>query len=287
MLRKLQYFSLALAICLSGAAVTTAQEDDDRRPRGGFGGGPGGPGGPGGFRMMGGGGGMGPAGLLMMEEVREELKLSEEQVEELNTLREQAMGDTPRPQDWRGLSDEERREAFGKLQEQMQKAGETMNSKLEEVLDPDQYDRLLGLYAQRSPAEALTNKTIAEKLGLNDEKVNKLKEVQEELQASMRERFRDGGRGEGGERGEGGGDFRERMAQMQKENEEKLLAVLSEEEKKKFEELKGEKFEFPERRGFGFGGAGGDRGGDRGDRGGERGGDRQRGEGRPQRDRSE
>jgi hypothetical protein len=72
---------------------------------------------------------------------------------------------------------------------------------------------------------------------------------------------------------------------MRKESDEQVLAVLTEEQRKQFDEMKGEPFEMPEggfgRGGFGGGfggggpggfdgGRGGDRGGDRGDGGGDR-----------------
>ncbi len=51
--------------------------------------------------------------------------------------------------------------------------------------------------------------------------------------------------------------IREQMEKARKETEEKMAAVLTDAQKKKLEELKGAKFEFPER---GFGGPGGGQG---------------------------
>ena len=101
-------------------------------------------------------------------------------------------------------------------------------------------------------------------------------ESREEMTTKMRKMFQDAR--------DGGGGFdrdkmREEFTAMTKAVNEKILNVLTEDQKKKFEEMKGEKFEMPERdrssRGGGDrGGAGGRGGGDRGGAGGRGGGDR-------------
>ncbi|XZE18640.1 hypothetical protein SH449x_003938 [Pirellulaceae bacterium SH449] len=273
-------------------AVPVFGQDGGRRQRGGQqggqqgggqqGGGPGGGNRQGGMGMM---GGQGLAGLLAMEQVQTHLKLDAAQKGELKTLQESVESE---------LRDifTDLRESGGdfasmreKIQEKSQGIMGKLDSKIEDILDPDQFDRLLGLFAQRGLSQALTHKAIGERLELSADTVKKVREVDAESMTAMRDLFPGpgaGGQG-GGRQGGGFGNFdreemRKRMEEMQekmqearKEAEEKMLALLSADQKEKLEELKGEKFEFPEVRGMGFGGQGGF-GGGQGAGGGRRGG---------------
>ena len=104
--------------------------------------------------------------------------------------------------------------------------------------------------------------------------------MMEKMREGMRELFTSGGGREG---------MREKIEKMRKDMEGDVLGVLTSDQKKKFEEMKGEKFEMPEgafgrggRGGFGGrgggeqGGRGGRGGGEQGGRGGRGGGERQR-----------
>lgn len=232
----------------------------------------------GGMGMM---GGQGLAGLLAMEQVQTHLKLDAAQKGELKTLQESVESE---------LRDifTDLRESGGdfaamrdKIQEKTQGIMGKLDSKIEDILDPDQFDRLLGLFAQRGLSQALTHKAIGERLELSADTVKKVREVDAESAAAMRDLFPGpgaGGQG-GGRQGGGFGNFdrermeemREKMQEARKEAEEKMLALLTADQKQKLEELKGEKFDFPEIRGFGFGGQGGF-GGGQGGGGGRRGG---------------
>lgn len=249
-LRKVGLLSLTLAVCLSSAMV--AQEEVRGRGRGGPGGGGpggGGPGGPGGGRgfgggMMGGGFSMGGAldliGLLRMEEVQKEVGLSAEAA--------QAARDAmPDMRELFGASAEDR---TAKLKEANTKAQEV----LDEVLSPDKQKRLMGLYAQQAGVRSVTNDLIAKEIGLDTAGIAKVKEATEKAATGMREKFQEV---------RDSGDFskmREMMEASQKETEKAILDVLSDDQEKALEALKGEKFTFPERT-FGRGGPGGGPGG--------------------------
>jgi Spy/CpxP family protein refolding chaperone len=231
-----KFWVLSLTILLGASLVT----DCYAQPPGGGGGGRG--------RGFGGGFG-GVAGLLGMDEVKKEIKLTDEQADEVKKFSEEARKGI----DFSNLRDasrEERAEAV----KAMQSANEKIDEELPSILDPDQFKRLLGLYAQRSGVEALINKQVAKELGLSDETNEKLKAKDEET----RPRF---------DRQDGPPDFAA-MQEARTKRLEAMEAILTPEEKEKFEALKGEKFEFPSR-GFGRGGQGGE--GRRGE--GRRGGD--------------
>lgn len=252
--------SLALAVCLSSAMV--AQEEGRGRGRGGPGtGGPGGgPGGRGGFPgMMGGGGMMGGAldlvGLLRMEAVQKELEMTPEAA--------QAVRDAM--PDMRELFSASEAERASKLKEASAKAQEV----LDEVLSPEHQKRLLGLYVQQNNFRAASNELVAKEIGLDEAGVAKVKEAAGKAFADLRGKMEEMRTG-------GNMDFakmREMMEGAGKESEKAIQEVLTDDQEKALEALKGEKFEFPERPAFG-GGRGGPGGGGPGGGGpgGERGG---------------
>jgi hypothetical protein len=148
----------------------------------------------------------------------------------------------------RQLSDEER----AKMREEAATRAKKEKEEIAKILKPDQLKRLTEIYIQQQGINALNDEDVAKELGINDEQKTKLGKVREEQGAAMRELF-----------GAGGGDreaARTKMADLRKQTEEKTLAVLTDAQKKKFEEMKGKKFDMPE--GAGRGGRGG-RGGDR------------------------
>ncbi|MEQ1831056.1 MAG: Spy/CpxP family protein refolding chaperone, partial [Pirellula sp.] len=142
----------------------------------------------------------------------------------------------------------------------MQALVEKSESKLEDILDPKQLDRILGLLVQRDGMQALQTKLIQAKLKITTEQGTKLEELRKAGEEAAMSMFSRGGGGGGGTPGAGGAEaMRERMEKFtaaRKENEEKMSAVLTDEQKKTMEEMKGPKFEFPAPQ-FGPGGPGG------------------------------
>ena len=138
------------------------------------------------------------------------------------------------------------------------------NAKLAEILLPNQLKRLNEIYVQQAGPGALLDDEIAKTLSVSDSQKAKLVEVsqqnQEAFGALMREMFQGGGDREAN---------RAKMDEVRKAGEAKMLAVLSADQQKKFEEMKRKPFAMPEG-GFGRGGGPGGQGGNRG-RGGNRG----------------
>jgi hypothetical protein len=246
-------------LCLAAAPSLQAQEGDrPARGQGGPGGGRMGGRMGGGMGMMGGGGGF--MGLLRMKEVTEELKLDADQTKEIETLNEegramflQMRGNGGPPS---GPPD------MAKMQEMMAKMQESttkMEAKLEEVLDPNQMDRLLGLFVQQQGAMSLNHSMVATKLNVTAEQKAKMAEMAKEGGEAIGKLFSNGPNPEA----------MEKMQSMRKEGEEKILAMLTAEQKKSMEDMKGAEFKFPERQWGGPGGRGGrGSGGGRGGNGG-------------------
>lgn len=274
-----RYVGMALVVVLA-VCVTAAQaaEQGGRGGRGGRGGGFGGP--FGGF-----GGGPRGGGLLMLlavEEVQKECEVIDDQLTDIRGIGERLRtqrGPGERP-NFREMSEAEREKFMQQMQQQRQERAKKEREELAKILLPNQLERLEEISLQTQGIGALNNPDVAAKLNISPEQKQKIETTLQENMQAMGERMR--ALFQGGDR-EG---IRDKMTAMRKEMEGKVLAVLSADQKKQFEEMKGEPFEMPQR-GFMFGGRGGGRGGEAGPgRGGRGGGDRGRGDrakGRPQR----
>lgn len=230
--------SLAVMLVLIVAAAAGAQERErgerGRRGPGGFGGGFGGPG-RGGFevtRLM----------LVGVEPVQEELGLVEEQITKITDVRRElrpergGRGDRP---NFRDMTEEERQEFFAERQKEAAERSAQEKEKLGEILMPHQSKRLEEIFLQVRGPIALLDPTVAEEVGLTEDDQQELRETIQEaregMMAEMRELFESGDRDQ----------VRAKMTEMQKKVEEQALAVLSDEQKQKFTEMKGEKFDLP------------------------------------------
>ncbi len=301
-LKKLVASAIAVAVVLASNLMTvSAQQRERGRPEGGrpeggrpdagrFGGGA-----PGGGAMFGRGAGGGDQvliGLLRVEAVRQELAMDEVQLAGLRKMNEQAPPVRP-DFDWRNATPEQQSAFTEKMRTQANERAAEAKADLEQLLLPNQFERLEQIALQVQGARALVNPEVAEKLGLSGDVTAKMsKEIEtsteksrEMVRAAMQDRNFDG--------------IREKTQAAQKELDEKLVSHLSSDQKAKYEEMKGPAFEMPEMAGAfgrggpgGPGGVGGDRrgpgaaGGFGGRRGGDapgagRGGDRGEGERRP------
>ena len=235
--------------------------------RGGFGGGFGGQGG-------------GVAGLLQMEEVQTELKLTDEQKTKLRDSRDElrggagggfgrrgaggagggaggAGGGPGGAPNFREMSAEERQ----KFMEDARKRMEDQSKKAEElakgILTPEQMTRLNELRIQQQGVRAMGRPEVAAALKLTDAQKEAIDDI---LEAARPQRGPGGGGG-----GFGGGrpsaEDREKARTEAEERTKKtqadIDAVLTETQKAEWVKLQGAKFTFPERPAFGQGGRGG------------------------------
>jgi hypothetical protein len=269
---------LSVALLAFMVSDTLGQDQGRRGDRGGRGG-PGGQRGPGGGGFGGGFPGRGggdPMQLLRIDEVKVELEVSPTQEEALEKIAEQSRGERPDFGNFREMSDEQRQEVFAKMQKQREERAKKTRELLEEVLVPPQLERLDQLALQLRGLEALRDEKVVAALKITGPQQEKMQTVRD----SMRERMQEIFASAGGDRDK----MREAFEEVREGIEKDTLAVLNANQKKEFEEMKGEPFEFPEAArggGFGRGGRGGPGGGGGpgfGGRGG-RGGDGGRGDG--------
>ena len=229
---------IAMAALTLGAGSSAFAQDDANQGRGGRGGG-GGRGGMGGGMM----GGMRNDNvlfeLLRTDEVQAELNIAPEQKDALQKVAEKSRPERPNF-DWRNAGEDERTKFFAKMQEDGAKRIAEAKEQLEEILLPGQYERLEQLAVQARGAMGLMHEETAKALAITEEQTAKMKSEMETFaeaaRAKMAEAF-NGGNREGA---------REAMQTMRSDAEAKLMAVLTDDQKIKFEAMKGEAFALPE-----------------------------------------
>ncbi len=132
----------------------------------------------------------------------------------------------------------EQRAEFEK--QQLERAREE-RAKLTEILLPHQLKRLNEIYVQQAGIGALQDEEIAKDLGVSDSQRARITKTREDFSTKRRELSPPGGGG--------GGDFetiRAKIMELTKAQDEQILAVLSAQQRTKFEEMKGKPFAMPE-----------------------------------------
>jgi hypothetical protein len=192
--------------------------------------------------------------LATLAEVQADLKLSDEQKTSIEELNDE-LGEERRA--LRGDGGGGGGGGFGRgFSAEAMAAQAELNAefagKLAEILDDDQDARILGIFAQVNGTGALNDAAVAAKLELSDEQKERLQDVAAEQRQEFMDAFQDF-------RDMSDEERQETMEDLNKARDEALLGVLSDEQKTKFEDLKGEKLEVdlsPLQR-FGRGGRGG------------------------------
>ncbi|MCA9262992.1 MAG: hypothetical protein KDA60_04060 [Planctomycetales bacterium] len=182
-------------------------------------------------------------GLLRIEEVRKELDLAGDTAAKVAELTEQ-LGSEMRDKMGSLRDIEDREERRAKMDEVRSEFDTKTREQLRDILSREQMRRLFQVRMQnRSTLDSLTNPWIARRLELTDEQNEKLSALnkefeakQSELRASMRD-------ASGDQRSE---SF-QKLRDHRNETDEKALGVLTDEQKTRLEEMKGEKLELPQR----------------------------------------
>lgn len=250
-MKRILVFGLAAA-----CAVALAQGPGPGGPQGG-------PGGPGGQRMgqrmgMMRGGGL---RLIMRPDVQKELAITDAQKVKLGELFPDRrmggpggpggpppggpqggpqVGPPPPGGPQGGPGQPGQRGQFDPSQMQARQAEQ--EKKLKEILTESQWKRFNELRLQQEGANALMRPEVAKEVGLSEEQTKKLQDIQQASMESMREAMIDA-------RESGNMDREGMMALMQKSRkdaEAKMLAVLTEPQKVKWQAMQGKPFKFEE-----------------------------------------
>ncbi len=251
---------------------------------------------------------MSKAALLGMEEVQKELKLEGDDLETVTAAvdgyNEERRSFSDRGRGGRSsfdrgafqeMSDDERSEAIKKMTEEREKAAaetakkmKKLNKETDEILaallDEKQWKRLEEIQVQSTLQNglvaAMMDEDFAAKMKLSKEQAGKLEEIKKadekaakEVSDKMREMFSGGfDRSKFGELQAMRAEASEKSDERTKKAKETVEGMMTDEQKKSLEEMKGKAFTFPERRGRGGAGGRGQRGGGGGGQRGGRGG---------------
>jgi Spy/CpxP family protein refolding chaperone len=186
-------------------------------------------------------------GLLRIEEVRNELDLEEDQIQQLKDIAKMLRKGMPVPLDKRNLSPEERRAKLNETHKKALKHSEKFREQIKEVLTSDQFKRLEQIEFQVRlkirGAGVLADKKLAEKLGITDEQKKKFRELRQQLTGKMREFGEELRNTDPAERAEKEKELHQRLAEVRKEVFKQAFEVLTYEQRETLEEMKGEPFE--------------------------------------------
>jgi hypothetical protein len=235
----------AVTIGLMLAALATAASSQEPRGRGR---------GPGGFMFGGPGGPNNSAVMLLgMREVQQELAVTDNQRKQIDELMRDVQAQMRASfgavdfQDLATLTEEQRVQRFDEARKKADEANRAADEKLSTILDAKQTERMNQLRLQREGITAFIRPDIAKRLGLNDEQLAKIREIEESLRPPFG--------GPGGPAGPGGfggpPDFAQVQAQRQKARAG-ALTVLTDSQRDAFAKMTGKEFIFPEPQ-FGFG----------------------------------
>jgi Spy/CpxP family protein refolding chaperone len=205
--------------CIAGLvvlALTTSSYAQNQQRGRGFGGG------FGGFALT-------ETALLNAEKVQKELKITDEQKEKITAALREARPGGRDAFGGQNASQEERRKAVEEFQKKAAEAGK----KAKETLTAEQSKRLREIYLQVAGTEALNNEEVAAALKISDDQKKQLATASEENRAKMRDAFQAGG--QGGNREEAA----RKIAELRTEADAKILAILTADQKKQLDEMKG------------------------------------------------
>lgn len=182
--------------------------------------------------------------FLEIDEVRAELATNNEQNTRLDELgrdaRAQAQDAFSYWRELRNLSDEERDKRREEARKKLEQINKGADAKLAEILEHEQLVRLKQLKLQREGIMAIARPDVADMLTLTQEQKDKVAQAVEAYRSRRNlPNFRDLSDEERDKY------FAQRREQREK-TEADLLALLTEDQKQKWEEAQGEKFTFSE-----------------------------------------
>jgi Spy/CpxP family protein refolding chaperone len=178
-------------------------------------------------------------GLLRMEQVQKEMKLTDEQATKVKEVVEK-LGAEMREKG-AGLRDiENRDERRAKMAELSDEFDRKVREQLRDVVPREQMMRLYQIRMQVRPvADSLASKFIASRLKLTEEQQAKVAQIAKDMQAKQSELF--AGMREASQ--EQRTQAFEKMRKIRSDADEQVLAVLTPEQKEAFQKMQGEKFE--------------------------------------------
>jgi len=188
-------------------------------------------GGRGGMGMM---GGPNAVQLLTNKGVQKELKLTDEQIEKAEKASTE-LGEKmqERRQDLQNVDQAERME---KMQAMMAEMRTEAKKSANEILKDDQKKRFEQIAYQAQGVGAYADPEVQAKLKMTDEQKSKVKDAMDESMQQMRSAFQDNQ----GDREA----MQKRMTEIRTEMTNKVTALLTDDQKKMWKDMTGEKFDY-------------------------------------------
>lgn len=179
---------------------------------------------------------LGPPFIVFRDKVLDELKVSDEQREKLMQLAmEQIMETGPFLDSLKDAPGPEREE---KLKEHRKIAWEKLEKHEKEVLQPEQRKRLRQLTLQQEGGFALGQEDVRKELKITHEQEMKFSAIVQDLQTNVERVVKEAQSGAGKPE-----ELRPKVEQLRKEHAKKLEAVLTEAQKKQWQEMLGPPFD--------------------------------------------
>jgi len=200
----------------------------------------------------------GVSGLLRSGQVQEELKLTDDQKSELGELAQQQFAEMRerfagrRQENPEELSEDERQAQREKMMKEFQERAKIMEEKIRAILEPKQFKRVKQIELQQMGAMAFTRPDVAQALKMTEEQKQEMKELFEDVQKKRQEIGQQTGALFQGFREASDEDrekMREKMEQfraqgeaLNKETQQKAMALITDEQKGMLKNLMGEPF---------------------------------------------
>lgn len=183
--------------------------------------------------------------LLRLEQVQKEMKLSEEQTAKVKEVLEK-LGAEMREQYTALREIEDRQQRMEKTAALSDEFDSKLREQLRDIVPREQMMRLYQIRMQVRPVvDSLSNRHVAGRLELSDQQKEELAAIAKDSQAKQSELYA----AMRGATDEQRSEVFQKLRQARSDADEKALAVLTAEQKKSFEEMKGEKIELQFRRG--------------------------------------
>jgi hypothetical protein len=161
--------------------------------------------------------------LLAQESVQKELKLSEEQVQKV--------------QDLAAKMRESFKEAFAlegdERTKKLQELAKENEKSVADILNAEQAKRLKQIVYQQQGASAFSDAEVAKALALTDDQREEVKKINDDTAAQTRELFSGGGLDEEG---------RKKLQELRTAASDKIMKLLTDEQRTKWKDLQGEPF---------------------------------------------
>jgi Spy/CpxP family protein refolding chaperone len=175
--------------------------------------------------------------LATLEQVQTELKVTAEQKSKITEVNETLSSKR------RELFQDSNRENFAERREQLDKANAEATEQLGAALDETQQNRLRELWIQVNGTGVLDEEPIAKELKLTEQQQTQIEQARDDAREAMRAAFQNAGDQSDEQR-------RERFLELRRESEQKVLALLTAEQREQFEKMQGKKIEIDTRQLF-------------------------------------